>query len=225
MRTITIIIVAACLFFAIALMQVSQTGMFEFDEYKLQDYPYYFFTGHTFNAFIIKGAERGVGEKSAANLIINEIPEQYRILRSMPYAGHGYYQIRVFPEALQGSVKIYGKDRFDYRIKNGIVIGAICHNQIVPWLLGVNNCNSYFRPGEGMIKLVEANAHIYVIITGYGDQEVWATANLFVDMVNRGTIKGTEIRTTIKHAQRGLPIPSLSIGETIGKELPAWGGR
>jgi len=224
MRTITFIIVAACLFFAIALMQVSQTGMFEFDEYKLQGYPYYFFTGHTFNAFIIKGAERGVGEKNAANLIINEIPNQYRFLKRTEYGG-GYYQIRVFPEALQGSVKIYGKDRFDYRMKNGIVIGAICNNQIVPWLLGVNNCNSYFRPGEGMIKLVEANAHIYVIITGYGDQEVWATANLFVDMVNQGNIKGTEIRTTIKHAQRGLPIPSLSIGETIGKELPAWGGR
>ncbi len=223
MRT-TLIVIAGCLMFALALMQVSQTGMFEFEEFKLQGYPYYFFTGHVFNAFIIKGSERGVGEKNAANLIINSIPEQYRFLKRTEYGG-GYYQVRVFPEALQGSVKIYGKDRFDYRMKNGIVIGTPCHNQVVSWLLGINNCRTYFSPGEGMIKLVEANGHIYVIITGYGDDEVWATANLFVDMANRGNIKGTEIRTTLKQAQQRLPIPSLSIGETIGKELPAWGGR
>ncbi|MBW3002842.1 hypothetical protein KY338_06805 [Candidatus Woesearchaeota archaeon] len=214
------IFVAGCLMFAIALMQVSTTGMYQFAEYKLQGYPYYFFTGHTFNAFIIKGAERGVGEMNAANLIINEIPNQYRLLSRTKY-GEGYYQIRVFPEALLGSVKIYGKDRFDYRMKNGIVIGTPCNNQIVSWLLEINNCETFFNPGEGMIKLVEANGHIYVVITGYGDDEVWATANLFVDMVNRGTIKGTEVRTNLKSQQQRIQVPDLQIGETIGKRLPA----
>jgi len=214
------IFVAGCLVFAIALMQVSTTGLLEFTEYNLQGYPYYFFTGHTFNAFIIKGSERGVGEKSAANLIINELPNQYRFLRRTKY-GAGYYQIRVFPEALLGSVKIYGKDRFDYRMKNGIVIGTPCHNRVVAELLGINNCKTYFRPGEGMIKLVEANGHIYVVITGYGDDEVWATANLFVDMVNQGKIKGTEIRTNLKEEQQRVQVPDLQIGETIGKRLPA----
>jgi hypothetical protein len=214
------IFVAGCLMFAVALMQMSATGLYQFAEYKLQGYPYYFFTGHTFNAFIVKGAERGVGEMNAANLIINEIPNQYRFLKRTEYGG-GYYQIRVFPEALLGSVKIYGKDRFDYRMKNGIVIGTPCNNQVVSWLLGINNCGTYFKPGEGMIKLVEANGHIYVIITGYGDDEVWATANLFVDMVNRGKIKGTEIRTNLKEEQQRIQVPDLQIGEPIGKRLPA----
>lgn len=214
------IFVAGCLMFAIALMQVSTTGLLEFTEYKLQGYPYYFFTGHTFNAFIIKGSERGVGEKNAANLIINSIPEQYRFLKRTDYGG-GYYQIRVFPEALFGSVKILGKDRFDYRMKNGIVIGTPCNNRLVAELLDIKNCGTYFRPGEGMIKLVQAHGHIYLIISGYGDDEVWATANLFVDMVNKGKIKGTEIRTNLKQEQQRIQVPNLAIGETIGKELPA----
>ncbi|MBD3303759.1 hypothetical protein GF343_01315 [Candidatus Woesearchaeota archaeon] len=214
------IFVAGCLMFAITLMQVSTTGLLDFTEYKLQGYPYYFFTGHTFNAFIIKGSERGPGEKSAANLIINELPNQYRFLRRTDYGG-GYYQIRVFPEALYGSVKILGKDRFDYRMKNGIVIGTPCNNRVVAELLGINNCATYFRPGEGMIKLVQAHGHIYLIISGYGDDEVWAASNLFVDMVNRGKIQGTEIRTSLKKEQQRIRVPDLAIGETIGKELPA----
>ena len=221
MRTATLIIIAGCLMFAISLIQVSTTGMYEFYEYNLEGYPYYFFTGRTFNAFIIKGETRDSGEISAANLIINSIPEQFRLLSEISYPGHGFYQTRIFPEELQGSVKIFNKDRFDYRIKNGIVIGTPCNNALVPALLGNPDCRAYFEPGQGMVKLVEAHSHIYVVITGYGDQEVWATANAFVDGINRGTIRGKEFRTRLQTAYEGIQVPNFYIGETIGKELPA----
>lgn len=212
-----IVMITIYVLLVMTLINLESTGLVSFDRFTLEGYPYYFFDGHVFNANIIKGDVRDSGEISAANLIINSIPEQYRSLQRTKYGG-GYYQVRVFPEELQGKVFVYNKDKFNPRMKNGIVIGTPCHNDFVAHLLGIKDCRRYFSPGQGLVKVVEAYGQVYIVITGYGAEEVWATANAFVDGINRGILTGTEFRTRL---QEYVQVPNLQIGEPIGKRLPA----
>ena len=193
-------------------LKVENTGMPVIADYSLAGYPYYFFTGHTFNGVILTGENLNTDETAAVNIIANEIIKQYQVLKQ---SGSGYYSVKIMPEELKGKIV----PKYDFRIKNGIVIGSPCHNPYVSMLLDIDDCRTYFKPGQGMIKLVEAYGHLYLVITGYSGKEVLATAQLFTDYVNTGRAQGKVIYTNL--ARQAVRVPNLSIGETIGKELPA----
>ena len=227
MKTNTIVlllIISVALVGLIPFITPQETGL-QFYDYSLAGYPYYFFTGKTFNANIIKSAAPSSGERIATNLIINNIPNQFRHL-SMTKYGSGYYQTRIFPEELQGKVFALGNPRMgDYKIQNGIVIGTPCSNPVVAYLLGItSNCNSYFKKSQGLVKLVEANGRLYLVITGYSGDEIQATAQLFNQRVYDGKNTGKEMRTVLKTQYQGVMVPNLQIGETIGKEMRGMGG-
>lgn len=202
----------------------SFTGL-QFYDYTLAGYPYYFFIGTTFNANIIKPAYSSSGERIAANLIINNIPKQFRYL-SMTKYGSGYYQTRIFSEELQGRVFAAGDPRLgDYKIRNGIVIGTPCSNPVVAELLNIrSDCKNYFKPAQGLVKLVESNGRLYLIITGYSGEEIQATAQLFNQRVYDNKNTGREMKTVLKKQYAGVMVPNLQIGETIGKEMKGIGG-
>lgn len=228
MRTehlILVVVVAVALVGLVPFIAPEDTGLQGFEDYYLSGYPYYFFTGRTFTARIIKGETRDADENTAANLIINTLTQQYRWIKETPY-GEGYTQIRAFPEELRGKTFIIGDPRFDYELQNGIVIGTPCHNALVAQLLNARNCEDYFLPSEGLIKLVETKGRLYLVITGYSGKEVLATAKLLVGYAAEGKLpRKKELKTVTRTYRQALQVPSLSIGEPIGKELPAWGGR
>ncbi|MBW2994465.1 hypothetical protein KY315_03525 [Candidatus Woesearchaeota archaeon] len=227
MKTNTIIlllIASVALVGLIPFISPQETGL-QFYDYTLAGYPYYFFTGKTFNANIIKSINPSAGERTATNLIINNIPNQFKYL-SMTKYGSGYYQTRIFPEELQGKVFAIGDPRMgDYKIQNGIVIGTPCHNPVVAELLGIrSNCNTYFSKTQGLVKIVESNGRIYLVITGYSGEEVQATAQLFNQRVYDGKNRGKEMKTVLKKRYQGVMVPNLQLGETIGKEMKGMGG-
>jgi len=222
---ILIVVVAVALVGLIPFVVPEETGLQGFQEYYLSGYPYYFFTGQSFTARIIKGGVRDADENTAVNLIINSLAEQYKWVKETPY-GRGSTPIRVFPEELRDKTFVIGDPRFDYELQNGIVIGTPCHNALVAQLLNVRNCKDYFLPSEGLIKLVEAKGRLYLVITGYSGKEVLATTKLLIGYANKGKLpRKKELKTVTRTYRQALQVPHFSIGETIGKELPAWGGR
>ncbi|MBW2973946.1 hypothetical protein KY346_06180 [Candidatus Woesearchaeota archaeon] len=221
MKINTLFIAGVAILILVILIVPGKTGLPVFQDYTLSGYPYYFFTGHTFNANIIKGGSRlDSGEINAINDIIKMLPYLYRA--GKPF--DGTYQVEVYPQEFP--VKTIGESDFDYRMSNGIVVGTPCNNPLVATLLGVKgNCRDYFQPKQGLIKVVQAYSHIYVVITGYSGEEVQATADLFNKYAMEGRLKGTEIPTKTRIMRQALRVPDLYLGETIGKRLPAYGGR
>jgi hypothetical protein len=193
-------------------LQAETTGMQVISDYTLAGYPYYFFTGHIFNGVVLTGESLNNDENAAVTLVTNEMIKQYQVLKQ---SGSGYYHVRIDPGELKGKIV----PRYDFRMKNAIVIGSPCHNHYVSMLLDIDNCRTYFKPGQGMVRLVEAYGHLYLIITGYSGKEVLATAQLFTNYVNTGRAQGKVIHTALK--PQAVRVPNLAIGEPIGKELPA----
>jgi len=177
----------------ICFVQVKTTGMQVFAQPTLAEYPSYFFTGGAFNAVIIKGNMEQPEERLAANMIVNQLS-----------------QYTTYPEGMQN--KVFASDKMDYTTTNAIVIGIPCHNYAVSALLGITNCNTYFKPKEGLIKLVVLDGNTYVVVTGYSGREVFNAALL---LTSHTMIRGTELKTITRTAQERVYIP-LDVGESIG---------
>lgn len=210
MKILFYIFTFIALVLVLGLIHVETAGMQTFGYYTLLDYPFVFFDGKTFNAIISKGEIRDSGEIQAANLFITQLPEQYRLLErvgSGQGAGNGYSQIRIFPEELQNKIRT---GPYNYQAQNGIIIGTPCNNRIAAELLGITDCETYFRPGDGMVKLIEAYGNIYLIVTGYSGDAVFMAAKRFMSLAYSRQLSGTEIWVSSETVD--LP---LRIGEPI----------
>lgn len=193
MRTELLIFLIVAVIAAIGFVQVKTTGMDIFAQNTLEDYPKYFFTDNAFNAVIIKGNMEQPEERLATNMLVNQLSH-----------------FTTYPEGMQN--KIIASDKIDYTTTNAIVVGIPCHNYAVSALLGIRNCNTYFKPGEGLIKLVMLDENTYVVVTGYSGREVFNAALL---LTSHTKIKGTEIQILTKKMQESVYVP-LDIGESIG---------
>lgn len=196
MKSELLIFLIVAVIAAIGFVQVKTTGLDIFAQNTLEDYPKYFFTNNAFNAFIIKGNMEQPEERLASNMIINQL---------------SYYT--TYPEGMQN--KVFASDKIDYTTTNAIVVGIPCHNYAVSELLGITNCNTYFKPGEGLIKLVMQDENTYVVVTGYSGREVFNAALL---LTSHTKILGTEIKTRTRTVQEAVYIP-LDVGESIA----GWG--
>jgi hypothetical protein len=193
MKTELVIFLIVAVIAAIGFVQVKTTGMDIFAQNTLEDYPKYFFTNNAFNAVIIKGNMEQPEETLAANMLVNQLS-----------------RYTTYPEGMQN--KIIASDKVDYTATNAIVIGIPCHNYAVSALLGITNCNTYFKPGEGLIKLVMLDENTCVVVTGYSGREVFNAALL---LTSHTKIKGTEIKILTKKMQEAVYVP-LDIGEPVG---------
>lgn len=202
MKSELLVFLAVALVAVIPLLQISFTGMQTYSGLTLAEYPKFFFADNAFNAAIIKGNMEQPGERLAANTIANQL---------------SYYT--TYPEAMQN--KIIASSKIDYRTTDAIIIGIPCHNYAVSELLGISNCNAYFKPGDALIKIVEANNHKYVVVTGYSGDDVFSAASLLESSASRSLLPAlSEIKIARKTYQEAIYIP-LQIGETIGHKAEA----
>jgi len=188
MRTELLILVVVALVAVAGLMQAGFSGM-TVVEPTLAHYPSIF--GPDFNAVIIKGRMKSPEELTAANIIISRLTEQYKLIRQSMYE-RGILQKSLFAQDLQN--KIFTEDQVDYRTTDAILIGSLCHNSAIAHLLGVIDCMHYFEPGEGLVKLMEAGGHRYLIITGYSGDEVLAATTFFLSELQLNKLDSNELR-------------------------------
>ena len=197
-----------------------KTGLQGYEDFYLAGYPGYFFTGQSFTSRIINGETRDADENAASDLIMNTL-QKYRWVKGIGY-GEGYYPSKVSLEELRGKTFVMGDSRFDYQLQNGIVIGTPCHNSLVAQLLNARDCRNYFLPNEGLIKLVEANGRLYLVITGYSGKEVLASAKVLASYASEGKLPAMkELKTEVRTVQQAVQVPNLYLGETIGYRMPA----
>ncbi|MBW3002841.1 hypothetical protein KY338_06800 [Candidatus Woesearchaeota archaeon] len=188
MRLELVVLFVVAFVAVIGLMQAEFSGMAVADS-ALAHYPSIF--GLDFNALIIKGKMRSPEEITAANLIISRLPEQYALIQQALHA-KGIMQESLLPQYFQD--KIVTDDQVDYRATDAILVGSLCHNSAIAHLLGVIDCVSYFKPGEGMVKYIESSGHKYVIFTGYGGDEVLSSVLFFLSELQLGKINSNELR-------------------------------
>lgn len=224
MKTELLIFLIVVFVAAIPLVQIGFTGLQTYSGYTLADYPYLF--GQYFDAAIIKGSTSDSGEVTAVNLFLTVLPVYYRVTQR-PRWQEGYYQI--FPEKLIG--KTFRENEIDYTTTDAIVIGTPCHNSVVAKLLNIVDCQNYFQPGQGLVKLVEANNHTYLVATGYSGVEIWAISNYFMAESQLGRPKTTELRVnSIKNIanmplRTGKPEWQAGYRPTAKNELNILGGQ
>lgn len=188
MKTSTITLIIIAVVAIIAVLQLNITGMAT-QEVNLKYYPSFF--GPDFDAYVIKGKIKSPEEMMAANIIVSRLPEQYEMIRQALYQ-YGIPQGRMTAQDLQ--YKVVNEVDTDYTQNNAILVGSICHNSDIAHLLGVIDCMSFFKPGEGMVKLVEANDKYYVIFTGYTGDEVLAVTRAFLSELQLNKIDSKEFK-------------------------------
>jgi len=164
----------------------------------------------------------------ATNLIVNWLPEQYALIHQALYQ-HGIPHERMITQNLP--YKVFSEDEADYTKQSAILIGSVCHNSDIAHLLDVIDCKSYFKPGEGMVKLIRENDKFYVLFTGYSGDEVLAVTRVFLSQLQLRKVEGTELRidsTTnipLRDPQWFGPYSSPSVRTTRTREANVLGSR
>jgi len=188
MRLEFIILFAVALVGLIGLMQLNSTGMVV-KEPTLAHYPSFF--GTDFDAVIIKGKMRSPEEINAVNLVIDRLPQQYSLLRQAMYAKGVAVPVLTSDELQR---KIFVEDQIDYMQTDAVLVGSLCHNSAIAHLLGVIDCVHYFKPGEGIVKLIDSGGHRYLIITGYSGDEVLAATIFFLSELQLDKLDSKELK-------------------------------
>jgi len=183
---ITLLIVAIVA--VVAVLQLNLTGM-AVEDVNLKYYPSFF--GPDFDAYVIKGKIKSPEEMTATNIIVSRLPEQYELIRQMLYQ-YGIPQGRMFAKDLQ--YKVVNEQDTDFTKSNAILIGSVCHNSNIANLLDAIDCRSFFKPGEGMVKLIEADNNYYVLFTGYSGDEVLSVTRAFLSELQLNKIDSKEFR-------------------------------
>ncbi|MCK4589455.1 MAG: hypothetical protein KAT77_03365 [Nanoarchaeota archaeon] len=119
--------------------------------YNLKEYPLQFISNGYFNGQIVVGEEGTIKETQAANLILNNLEDLTLEIND------------IYNEEETGN-------------NNLIVIGTLDNNYLVKDLLSQANFDYEFSPGEALIKSVNYNNHVAIIITGYSDDDILEAA-------------------------------------------------
>lgn len=128
-------------------------------KYNLKEYPLQYISNGEFNGKIVVGEKGTIKESQAANSIINT-------LKSYTFEINDFYT----DEEVSHSSS-----------SNLIILGTPDHNHLVEELLDQVEHKIEFAPGEALIKSVEYNNHIAIIITGYSDEDVLEAVGYFND--------------------------------------------
>lgn len=128
--------------------------------YNLNEYPNQFISYGYFNGQIIVGSDSTPQEVSAANKIMNSLGNIGLEVNNV-YLPH------------------------EIRENNLILIGTPCSNSKIAELLQVSDCNSYFDTNEALIKAVDYNNHLALIVTGNNVNDVYDAAEVLADFENQ----------------------------------------
>ncbi|MBW2973947.1 hypothetical protein KY346_06185 [Candidatus Woesearchaeota archaeon] len=216
MRNALIILLMVVLVAALGFMMPGQTtGMAP----TLSQYPTFF--GPEFDAVIIKGKTRDMGEITAANLIIERLPDQYMLMKRI----RPDLVMSLPPEGLAN--RVFVEDEIDYKTTDAILVGIPCHNKAIAELLNAQDCRTFFPPGEGFVKLMDKDGHTYLIITGHSDGDVLNAARYFLSALQLGKLDSNQI--SVSRQAEGTPLRGArttpSARTTRTDELSALGMR
>lgn len=154
----------------------------------LSDYPSLFVEDGQFNAIIV------VGDKASAYDTIS----QSLIATSL---------VRKLNRPLSGINKL-ASEVSDIN-QNIITIGSPCVNKITAKIMGSPEpCDIGFREGNGYIKLIEADGHIYIIVAGKTDKDTRRAAEALSNH-DKYDLEGDEyiaISPVIKDSDIEIPI-------------------
>lgn len=88
-------------------------------------------------------------------------------------------------QSLKGSnplpPKIVTKDKLPIGNHNLILIGNSCSNDLIREALKVNKCNMNLKKGEGLIKLVDLDKTMSLIVSGYSKEEIKKSAHVLAN--------------------------------------------
>jgi hypothetical protein len=189
---------------------------------NLAEYPGMFFDVRDFNALIIKGDVREAGEINAANYLLTRIPKKYLVLVPIEYGG-GYYSIRAREQVLGGKVRL--ASQVSELTTNAIIIGTPCHNVWIQKLLNIVDCENYLKPNEALVKLMTANGHDVLILTGYDGVMVYE-ATKYLHERPPFLLQARELKLKRDKYTYSYPIGGgreiLPIGVLIGEKTPVY---
>lgn len=188
----------------------------------IAEYPNLFFEGREFTADIIKGDLRTVEEITAANLIVNKVPELYRpIFRAG--GGFNFYRIRANPESINR--RVFVASEVSELTSSSILVGTPCTNEWVRNVLEIKNCN-VFPANHGYIIMGSHDGIPVLVITG-GSPEMVLKASDWLHSEGHFRFNGRVARLrengfSVGYAGYpiGYPGDMLQIGQPIGQVTP-----
>jgi hypothetical protein len=170
----------------------------------IADYPTIFFTRGGFNATVIRSAAGDAPERTAANVIINDLQ------RIATKRGLRATAVKASSTATTG---------------NEIVIGTPCGSLRVRELLRVTagGCSKALPKDQGLIKIID-DGRLHLLITGSDGDHVLDAAKVITDERQRIPLRVQSTAVVRKLYQKyyiGGGRKFLDIGQTIGAETPA----
>jgi len=180
----------------IALLLVSSASA-----YNIADYPTMFFKDKTFTATIIKSQAGSSAERTAANLLMNDLQRTAQ-----------RYGLK--PNAIRTSTAGGQADE--------ILIGTPCGNLRIRELLGIGPSKCRTALKNGLLKVVQ-DEHTYLIITGPDGESVLDATKILIDPRHKNQLGIQSANVVRKPYQKHYVIGGrrfLDIGQTIGAETP-----